>query len=327
MPRHFSKFKFPCLLPFLNLKAALVAVIMFLGICTNPAHAVDLLYATMDNGSIVTYDISGATATDVQNSKQVFVPAGSGFRNGLAFDSSGNLYAGNMNTNVISKITPGGSITPFVTGVNSPYGMKFDSSGNLFVAMYGTNTVDKISPSGSVSQFASLSSPLDIAIDPTDTLYVSSGSTTSVAKITPSGTLSTFVSYGNTGINLPTGITLDSTGNVFVSNRPSGSGQVLKFTPSGTGSVFATVGQTNPIGVIIDKQGYLYVTNPSTRTISKYNSNGGLEFSWSTGTAPADFAVYFAFQPAIVPEPSTYALGLIASSVLVVVARRRVRRA
>jgi hypothetical protein len=40
---------------------------------------------------------------------------------GLAFDSSGNLYAANLNNNTIEKFTPGGVDSVFAnTGMNQP---------------------------------------------------------------------------------------------------------------------------------------------------------------------------------------------------------------
>ena len=64
---------------------------------------------------------------------------------GLAFDSSGNLYAANYNGGVneygsIEKFTPNGTPSIFVSDpgngsiLNSPIGLAFDSAGNLYVA-------------------------------------------------------------------------------------------------------------------------------------------------------------------------------------------------
>jgi DNA-binding beta-propeller fold protein YncE len=79
---------------------------------------------------------------------------------GLAFDSSGNLYASNANTGTISEITPNGTISQFASGLNGPRGLAFDSTGNLFVANNSAGTISEISPTGIVSQYASgLSGP------------------------------------------------------------------------------------------------------------------------------------------------------------------------
>ena len=66
----------------------------------------------------------------------VFVGTGSGLfgAEGLAIDSSNNVFVGNVGDNTILKFTPSGVGSVFATGVGAPTGLAFDSSGNLFVA-------------------------------------------------------------------------------------------------------------------------------------------------------------------------------------------------
>jgi hypothetical protein len=65
----------------------------------------------------------------------------------------------------------------------------------------------------------------------------------------------------------------------------------------------------------------LYVSNIGDNSISKFDTSGNFLTSWSTGNASP---YYLAFQP--VPEPSTYALGAIATGVMAAIARRRKAR-
>ena len=76
---------------------------------------------------------------------------------GLAFDSAGNLYAGNMGNGTIEKIAPDGTAALFAstTGSTSPQGLAFDSAGNLYVALYPNFTVEQFTPGGIGSVFAS----------------------------------------------------------------------------------------------------------------------------------------------------------------------------
>ena len=55
---------------------------------------------------------------------------------GLAVDGSGNLFVGDMNNNMIRKITPAGDVTTLAlsTFLNWPRGLAFDPAGNLLVA-------------------------------------------------------------------------------------------------------------------------------------------------------------------------------------------------
>ncbi len=83
---------------------------------------------------------------------------------GLAFDSSGNLFASAPNGNSgdeIFKFAPNGTKTIFATGLtNSPRGLAFDSAGNLFVAEVSppgagnTGDILMFTPAGVGSVFA-----------------------------------------------------------------------------------------------------------------------------------------------------------------------------
>ena len=75
---------------------------------------------------------------------------------GLAFDAAGNLYVANHGNNTISKVTPAGAVSTFVSsGLDCPDGLAFDAAGNLYVANNGNNTISKVTPAGAVSTFVS----------------------------------------------------------------------------------------------------------------------------------------------------------------------------
>jgi len=64
---------------------------------------------------------------------------------GVAFDAAGNLYVANELSNTISKVTPAGAVTTFVSsGLSYPAGLAFDAAGNLYVANEGSNTISKV---------------------------------------------------------------------------------------------------------------------------------------------------------------------------------------
>lgn len=67
----------------------------------------------------------------------------------------------------ITKIAPDGTQTPFVSGLGGLRGLAFDPSGNLFAAGHGNNVIYRITPGGSVSIFASgLNVPQFLAVEP-----------------------------------------------------------------------------------------------------------------------------------------------------------------
>jgi sugar lactone lactonase YvrE len=265
-------------------------------------RAAELIYVSMNNpnhGSIATFDVSSGVATTIESSMQTLAIGGifeTGLNSptGLAFDSSGILYAANNGNGTISKITSGGTVSHFawVTtgGIN---GLAFDASGELYVAGQGAHKISKITSSGTVTTFLSdLDSPFGLAINKTGK-----------------------ISYSSNG-----GLAYDTSDNLYTSNYINNT--ISKTNPEGTISLFAT-GLNSPTGLTFDSSGYLYAADTNNKRINKYDSSGTIVSSWSTGSARP---VFIAFAPDVVPEPSTYALSLIATSVLVFVARRNKAR-
>ncbi|MFM7590851.1 MAG: hypothetical protein ACKO85_03580, partial [Isosphaeraceae bacterium] len=72
-----------------------------------PIHGADMLYVSLQNNSIVTYDVSKLTASSVQNSIRIFANTNLNLPQGFAFDNQGNLYVANLG-NTIAKFNPAG---------------------------------------------------------------------------------------------------------------------------------------------------------------------------------------------------------------------------
>lgn len=98
-----------------------------------------------------------------------------------------------------------------------------------------------------------------------DDLYVSVGV---ILKFNSSGNQSTFAS---SGLDIPTGLALDSGGNLYVAN--GGNNTIEEFNSSASGSVFATAssGLNFPIGLAFDTRGDLFVANSGNNTIEEFN--------------------------------------------------------
>ena len=137
---------------------------------------------------------------------------------GLAFDSTGNLYATASSAQTIYEFAPDGTRTVFVgpdafESGEYPAGLAFDSSGNLFVS-------------------------IETFTDP---------EAGSIVYFSPTGVKSPFA----TGLIIPRGLAFDSSGNLFVAevNQPEANqpGDILKF-PSGGGppTVFASFSRGRP---------------------------------------------------------------------------------
>jgi sugar lactone lactonase YvrE len=145
-------------------------------------------------------------------------------RHGLAFDSSGNLYASDYGANNITEFAPNGSATSFAaSNLHGPTGLAFDTVGNLYVANAGTNNVVEFSPNGTyLGVFAStgLAGPAGMAFDGAGNLYVANGN--KVSEYSPAGSyLGAFANVGATWV-LITG-PIDSIWNGTAGNWSDGS--------------------------------------------------------------------------------------------------------
>jgi ELWxxDGT repeat protein len=108
------------------------------------------------------------------------------------------------------------------------------------------------------------------------------------------------LSWGSTGsgngqFNIPSGMAVDSSGNVYVSDRNNH--RIQKFTSSGTfitkwGSNGSGDGQfAYPYGVAVDGSNYVYVADSSNNRVQKFDSDGNFITKWgSYGTGDGQFS-------------------------------------
>jgi hypothetical protein len=242
---------------------------------------------------------------------------------GIAIDSAGNMYVinGTIFGTSIRKITSAGVVTTFAgtgsagsangTGTNASFneaiGIAVDSTGNIFVGDAGNNRIRKITPSGVVTTFAGGGQgnsdgtgtnatfwyPMALAIDSSDNVYVTDVFNRRICKITPAGVVTTlagsFQGYvdgtgTNAQFNFPYGITVDSLGNVYMTD--SNINRIRKITSSGIVTTFAGNSQGNsdgtgtnatfnyPASLAVDSSDNVYVADLNNHRIRKITSAG-----------------------------------------------------
>jgi Fibronectin type III domain/NHL repeat len=173
-----------------------------------------------------------------------------------------------------------------------------DTSGNVFVAALGNSLVVKITPTGylgfvagtgstgaptpGAATYSALNQPMGVAVGPDGVVYIADAGNNVVEKVTADGVLSIVAGTGATGtpspgpatsskLDAPVEVALDSQGNLYIDDMFNQT--IEEVDPSGDLKVIAGQGLwgpptagpalqsrfSNPVGLTVDAQGYVYV--------------------------------------------------------------------
>ena len=230
-------------------------------------NAGDIFVADTGNNTIRKISPAGIVTTIAGLAGQPGSDDGGGpaarFRNpwGVAVDNTGNVYVADMSNDTIRRITPDGRVHTFagqagMTGntdgwgnsarFNNPFGVAVDSSGNVYVSDTANNVIRKITVGRVVTTLA--------------------GSPGNAGKTDGNGSDARFWS--------PQGLTVDSTGNIYVADTSNNG--IRKITPMGvvtTIDLSAGTDKSSPLngpgGVAVDSNGNLYVADTNDHCIRK----------------------------------------------------------
>ncbi|WP_158568027.1 MULTISPECIES: NHL repeat-containing protein [unclassified Duganella] len=200
---------------------------------------------------------------------------------GVAVDAAGNVYAAETADDRIRKIAPDGTASVYAR-LPKPNALLLDASGALLAT--SASGISKISADGSVSAMAL--TPADqsasscatgmtgVGLDGAGKLVIGAGNvvcrvTAGVATVL-AGMAGESGSADGTGaaarFDYIGGITLDTAGNLFVTNGGNG---VRKITPAGVTATIANTGNSGAQGIAVDQAGnVLMITGTLIRKVA-----------------------------------------------------------
>jgi DNA-binding beta-propeller fold protein YncE len=219
---------------------------------------------------------------------------------GVALDAAGQIYFSDTRGGVIKQLDSYGSLLAdigLMAGLNMPLGLAV-RNGIVYVADSGNNRIELLDAAlGTPVQLpyhqptGTFSSPAGVAVDAQGSIYVADTGNNRIQKLGLDRTGGSYTwtptaQWGSAGtgagqFNAPTGVAVDSSGYVYVSD--SGNNRVQVFTGNGTflaqwGAAGTGPGQFgSPRGVATDAAGNVWVGDKDNNRVQK--------FAWSPRVA------------------------------------------
>ncbi|MCP1137267.1 SBBP repeat-containing protein [Paenibacillus polysaccharolyticus] len=239
------------------------------------------------------------------------------FPNGVAVDSSGNVYVGDSNNHRIQKLTlstntwsewkkVGSGAGAGLGEFNTPRAVAVDGSGNIYVADTGNHRIQKLNAAtgtwsewvknggGSGNSLGEFINPNGVAVDNSGNVYVADDSNRIQKLTAANNTWSEWSVLGPVnGISpgeftFPRGVAVDSSGNVYVAdtsnhriqklNKSTNTWSEWKKVGGGNGSGLGEF--YNPFGVAVDSSGNVYVADSGNHRIQKLTLSTNTWSEW-----------------------------------------------
>lgn len=264
----------------------------------------NLYAAPLVNGNRV---IRRITPSGVQS--DIYVPTGDELRwfnpNAIAAATDGTVYATDMYTNRIHRISPDGSVTTLAGGPGGAIAV--DGSGNVYVGRGGA--IRKLAPNGDIGTLvgnvggnvngtaaaALFEAPAAVAVTSSGDILVADTGNDAIRRISRAGLATTFAGGPIGGwtdgaasvarFNRPTDVGIDRNGNAYVADSMNNA--IRKISPEGLVSTLAGGGAagfadgtgsaarfSSPTRLAVDRNGNVYVSDTGNVAVRKVTPAG-----------------------------------------------------
>jgi len=213
-------------------------------------------------------------------SAELLISAQGSALNGLALNSSGDLFITDYNNGrVLSVASPysTGSHTAnvYATGIAYATDLTFRNDGQLFVSSStnASSNIINVASDGSTSVFSSGYSYPTSIVAYGDELYVANSGNGTISRIDNTGTSSTFVS-GLSSPSGPYGLSVDISGNIYFGDHATG--DIFSANQSGDLNLLGSLTDYGVTYTGVNSFGDVFVSDVNTGQLHRIDSNGDM---------------------------------------------------
>jgi streptogramin lyase len=222
------------------------------------------------DGNVVKFSSTGQLLSGANG----YSAGGVYFPQGLAADTTGNIWVVDYGDSLVSLLSSSGSAVNGSTAWGSgqlflPVAVAVDANHNAWVANQSSNTITRISSDGSkVTQISCCNGASGLAVDQGGNIWVANYFGSSVSEVSSAGTVLLSGQAGG-GVDHPQAVAIDGAGRVWVGNFHAGTlsefaayNSAIPGKPLSPAAGLGTDAQLgSPFAIAVDASGNLWVSN------------------------------------------------------------------